>query len=65
VRRTLGIIVGTDDNPLEYRNAITSWFLPKKSLFAEMRKIATQYEIKLVPLSLDMVLANSGLDSLC
>ena len=34
-------------------------------VFAEMKKIATQYEKKLVPLSLDTVLANSGLDSLC
>jgi hypothetical protein len=40
--------------------------LPIQELvFAEMKKIATQYEKTLVPLSLDTVLVTSGLDSLC
>jgi Phosphopantetheine attachment site len=37
----------------------------QEAVIAEMKKIAVQYEKKLAPLSLDTVLANSGLDSLC
>jgi hypothetical protein len=34
-------------------------------MIAEMERIAAQYEKSLAPLSVDTVLANSGLDSLC
>jgi Phosphopantetheine attachment site len=37
----------------------------QRLVIAEMERIAAQYEKKLAPLSVDTVLANSGLDSLC
>jgi Phosphopantetheine attachment site len=37
----------------------------RQIVIAEMERIAAQYEKKLGPLSVDTVLANCGLDSLC
>jgi hypothetical protein len=37
----------------------------QRVVIAEMERIAAQYEKKLAPLSVDTVLANCGLDSLC